>query len=96
MQSLLDLHFLVDKYADLLPKLDVDGDNQEEHSTMLLWLQNQVGDGTPIPTYVDQCLNWLDRFAERKSSPRQGNAAIDRPLLTLNPQTCSYPNLPSW
>jgi len=49
MQSLLDLHLLVDKYAEILPHLALDGDKQEEYSTMLLWLQNQVEGGTPNP-----------------------------------------------
>lgn len=61
MQSLVDLHLLVDKYATLLPELELDGDEQEEYSTMLLWLQNQVEGGTPNPTFIDQCLAWLDR-----------------------------------
>jgi hypothetical protein len=62
MQSLLYLHLLVDKYAAVLPNLNLDGDDQEEYSTVLLWLQNQVEGGTPNQTYVDQCLDWLDRF----------------------------------
>ena len=62
MQSLLDLHLLVDQFAELLPGLNLDGDEQEEYSTMLLWLQNLAEGGTPNDTYVDQCLDWLDRF----------------------------------
>jgi len=63
MQSLLDLHLLVDQFAELLPGLNLDGDEQEEYSTMLLWLQNQVEGGTPHPTFVDRCLTWLEREA---------------------------------
>lgn len=75
MQPLLDLHLLVDKYAALLPKLDIGGDDQEEYSTMLLWLQNQVEGGTPNETFVNQCLEWLERFGAETSRPLEGNAA---------------------
>lgn len=47
MQSLLDLNLLMAKYAALLPKLNLDGDGQEEYSTMLLRLHNQVETGDP-------------------------------------------------
>jgi len=33
MHSLLDLHLLVDKFAAVLPDLNLDGDEQEEYST---------------------------------------------------------------
>jgi len=65
MQSLLDLHLLVDKYAEALPHLNLDGDEQEEFSTMLLCLQNQVEGGTPNPKIVGRCLDWLECFTER-------------------------------
>jgi len=63
MQSLLDLPLLVDKYAEILPHLELDGDKQEKYSTMLLWLQNQVEGGTPNPRIVDRCLEYLSRVA---------------------------------
>jgi hypothetical protein len=75
MPSLLDLHLLVDKYAALLPKSDLDGNEQEEYSTMLLWLQNQVEGGTPNETFVNQCLGWLERFTGEAAEPLRGNAA---------------------
>jgi hypothetical protein len=75
MQSLLDLHLLVDKFAALLPDLNLDGDEQEEYSTMLLRLQNQVEGCEPNETFVDHCLDWLDRFTTKASQPLQGNAA---------------------
>lgn len=75
MQSLLDLHLLVDKYAALLPKLELNGDEQEEYSTMLLWLQNQVEGGTPNSTFVNQCLDWLERFSAQAAQTAEGNAA---------------------
>jgi hypothetical protein len=76
MQSLLDLNLLVDRYAALLPDLDLDGDEQEEYSTMLLRLQNQVETGKPSEWIVNECLEWLMRFTTTKAShPLQGNAA---------------------
>jgi hypothetical protein len=75
MHSLLDLHLLVDKYAALLPKLDLDGDEQEKYSTMLPRLQNPVAGETPNETFVDQCLAWLERFTTRDPQHLQGNAA---------------------
>ena len=75
MHSLLDLYLLVDKYAQLLPKLDLDGDDQEEYSTVLLHLQNQVEGGTPNATFVDHCLEWLDGFPREDSQPLQGSVA---------------------
>lgn len=64
MQSLLDLHLLVDRYAALLPELNLDADEQEEYSTMLLRLQNQVEGGTPNETFVDRRLAYLEKFKE--------------------------------
>lgn len=69
MQSLLDLHILVDKFAQLIPELNLDGDEQEEYSTTLLWLQNQVEGGTPNPTFVYRCLTWLEHAT--KTPPLQ-------------------------
>ena len=34
---------LTDKYAAAIPDLNLDGDEQEEYSTVLLRLQNQTG-----------------------------------------------------
>jgi len=63
MQSLLDLHLLVDKFAAALPFLGLDGDEQEEYSTMLLRLQNQVGTCEPSEWIVNECPKYLARFA---------------------------------
>jgi len=63
MQSLLDLYLLVDKYAAALPHLNFEGDDQEEYTTMLLWLQNQVEGGTPSQKIVDEFLAYLSGMA---------------------------------
>jgi len=47
MPSLIQLYTLLDQFAAALPELDRDGEQQEENSTMLLWLQNQVETGEP-------------------------------------------------
>ena len=74
MQSLHDLYLLVDHFV-ALPELNPDGDEQEEYSTMLLWLQKQVEGGTPKESFVDHCLTWLERFTPRASRPLEGTAA---------------------
>ena len=74
MQSLLDLHLLVDKYVEALLHLSLNGDEQEEYSTMLLCLQNHVEGGTPNPKTVGHCLDWLECFTERFARI-DGNAA---------------------
>jgi hypothetical protein len=62
MQSLQELNLIVDKFAAALPFLGLDGDEQEEYSTMLLRLQNQVETGEPSEWIVNECLKYLERF----------------------------------
>jgi hypothetical protein len=59
MQSVYSLYKLVDKYASEIEKLDLDGDQLEEYSTVLLSLQNQVETGEPSQKIVNQCLAYL-------------------------------------
>lgn len=66
MQSPLDLHLLVDKYAARLPEFELNSDDREEDSTTPLSLQNQVKSGTPNETFVDRCLNYLKAFESSK------------------------------
>ena len=63
MQSVYALYKLVDKYASEIEKLDLDGDQLEEYSTVLLHLQNQVETGEPGHKIVEQCLAYLSRFS---------------------------------
>jgi hypothetical protein len=74
MQPILDLQFLVEKIAAALPDLNLDSDEQVEYSTMLLWLQKQIEGRTPNRSFVDQCLEWLQRFP-LPVLPVQENAA---------------------
>jgi len=62
MQSILDLQALVEKYAAALPDLNLEDDDQEEYSTMLLWLQNQIETGEPSEKIVKQCLDYFAGF----------------------------------
>jgi hypothetical protein len=63
MQTLYSLYMLVDKYATQIEKLNLDGDQLEEYSTVLLHLQNQVETGEPSHKIVNQCLACLDKFS---------------------------------
>lgn len=63
MPTITDLSALIERLAAALPKLNLDGDEQEEYSTMLLWLQNQVDTGEPNVKIVQQCLEYFGRFA---------------------------------
>ena len=49
-------------FAAVIPNLNLDGDDQEEYSTMLLWLQNQVETGEPSERIVNECLAYLEQF----------------------------------
>jgi hypothetical protein len=64
MPTLTDLTALVEKLAAGLPDLNLDGGEQEEYSTMLLWLQNQVETGEPSERIVNECLAYFKRFED--------------------------------
>ena len=65
MPTITDLSALIERLAATLPKLNLDGDEQEEYSTMLRWLQNQVDTGEPNEKIVQQCLEYFGRFASQ-------------------------------
>lgn len=65
MPNNVELSALVERLAAALPKLNLDGEEQEEYSTMLLWLQNQVETGEPSERVVQQCLEYFGRFESR-------------------------------
>jgi hypothetical protein len=65
MPTLTDLTALVEKLAAAIPDLNLDAEDQEEYSTILLWLQNQVETGEPIEAIVNQCLAYLKQFESR-------------------------------
>lgn len=48
-----------------IPDLNLDGDEQEEYSTMLLRLQNQVETGEPSEWIVNECLEYFERVESR-------------------------------
>jgi hypothetical protein len=62
MPTLTDLTVLVAKFAAAIPHLNLDGDVQEEYSTMLLCLQNQVETAEPSERIVNECLAYFKRF----------------------------------
>ena len=63
MQTLYSLYMLVDKYATEIEKLNLDGDQLEEYSTVLLRLQNQVETGEPSDKIVNYCLAYLEKLS---------------------------------
>jgi hypothetical protein len=65
MPTITELGALVEKLAVGLPDLNLDGDELEEYSTMLLWLQNQVETGEPNEAIVDECLAYFNRMELR-------------------------------
>ncbi|WP_348261320.1 hypothetical protein P8935_16120 [Telmatobacter sp. DSM 110680] len=65
MQTLTVLTALVEKYAAGIANLNLDGDELEEYSTVLLRLQNQVETGEPSERIVKECLAYLERFRTR-------------------------------
>ena len=65
MQSVYSLYVLVDKYASEIEKLNLDGDQLEQYSTILLRLQNTVETGNPNERIVDECLRSLSEWDRR-------------------------------
>jgi len=65
MPTLTDLTRLVEKLAAAIPNLNMDGEEQEEYSTMLLWLQNQLETGEPSDRIVNECLAYFQRVESR-------------------------------
>jgi hypothetical protein len=65
MPTLTDLTALVEKLAAAIPDLSMDGEEHEEYSTMLLWLQNQVETGEPSERVVNECLAYFQRVESR-------------------------------
>jgi hypothetical protein len=61
MPEVADLGMLIEKLAAAIPDLNLSGDEQEEYSTMLLWLQNQVETGEPSEAIVNECLAYFGR-----------------------------------
>jgi hypothetical protein len=60
--TLTDLAALLEKYIAAIPALNLDGDELEEYSTVLLQLQNQVETGEPSERIVKDCLAFLEQF----------------------------------
>ena len=56
-----NLHALVDEFAALLESLSLDGDDQEEYSTVLSWLETQAERDESNETIVRECLEYLTR-----------------------------------
>lgn len=62
MATLTDLNSLVQEFADRLESLQLEGDEQEEYSTMLCRLEDQVDRGDANYAIVVECVNYLSRY----------------------------------
>jgi hypothetical protein len=60
-----ELASLIERLAEAIPDLGLEPDEQEEYSTMLLWLQNQVETGEPSERVVNDCLAYFAKFESR-------------------------------
>ena len=65
MPTINELETLIEKLATAIPDLNLTGEEQEEYSTMLLWLQNQMETGEPNPGIVNECLAYFRRVETR-------------------------------
>jgi hypothetical protein len=57
-----DLNALVDDYAARLETLNLTGDDQEEYSTMLSWLENQANREESNGAIVVECVAYFGRY----------------------------------
>ena len=60
-----ELNALIERLALVIPDLNLDGDEQEEYSTMLLRFQNTVETGEPNKRIVFECLAYFESMATR-------------------------------
>jgi hypothetical protein len=63
MATATDLHTLVDEFAARLETLKLSGDDQEEYSTMLSRLENQVDRDEPNYAIVVECVAYFGRYS---------------------------------
>ena len=66
-----ELNALIERLALVIPDLNLDGDEQEENSTMLLRLQNTVETDEPNQRIVFECLAYFESMATRAASHLQ-------------------------
>jgi predicted transposase YdaD len=62
MHDMTDPTALLEKYIAAIPVLNLDGDELEEYSSVLLRLQNQVETGEPSDRVISECLAWMVQF----------------------------------
>jgi hypothetical protein len=74
--ALTDLDALVQKFVAVIPELNLTGDEQEEYSTMLLWLQNQVETGEPAEWIVDECMKYFNFMTSRSPAPADQSPSV--------------------
>lgn len=62
MQSTYSLYKLVDRYASEIEKLNLNGAQLAEYSTVLRQVQQQVETGEPSHKILNQWLTYLSKF----------------------------------
>jgi hypothetical protein len=60
MQTATDLNRLIISYNAALPNLNLLGDEREEYSVVLSWLEKLIKDGAPKERVVRECVDYLD------------------------------------
>lgn len=65
MPTPTDLSALVEQSAAAIPDLNLTADEQEEYSTVLVRLQNQVETGAPSEWIVRECLEYFKQVESR-------------------------------
>ena len=63
MQTVYSLYKLVDKYASEIEKLDLNGAQLEEYSSVLVQLQKQVETGEPSHKIITHWLAYLSKLS---------------------------------
>jgi hypothetical protein len=71
-----DLHAIVDEFAARLETLDLSGDDQEEYSTMLSWLENRADREESNGAIVVECVAYFGRYGVR-SGPHAAWVTIE-------------------
>ena len=68
MAILTDLYTQVQAFSDRLQTLNLSGDEQEEYSTMLCRLEDQVDRGELNYAIVVECVSYLSTYAVTAAS----------------------------
>jgi hypothetical protein len=85
MPTLTDLSALVEQFAAAIPDLNLTGDEQEEYSTMLSRLQDQIETGEPTEDVVKECLAYFAGFESQSGLNVQTHTSVAVSSTLRNP-----------